>query len=208
VIADVRNGQRLTDSPSPEIYMLARPDAWSPFISRLSLRTTASPEVAAGALRQIAADIDPRQLVTIQTGNALLTAMTARPRFITWLLTAFAALALLLAAAGLYSVASYLVAQRRHDLGVRIAVGAAPRDLARQTVGESGRWILAGALLGSALGWMGTRALQSQLYEVEALDPRAWAGALLALAMVLVMAVFRPAYRAAHVDPVAALRGN
>jgi hypothetical protein len=188
--------------------MMARPDAWSPFISRLSLRTTATPEVAADALRQIAADIDPRQLVTIQTGNALLAAMTARTRFVTWLLTAFAALALLLAAAGLYSVASYLVTQRRRDLGVRIAVGAAPRDLARQTIGESGRWILAGALLGSALGWMGTRALQSQLYGVEALDPGAWAGALLALAMVLVMAVFRPAYRAAHVDPVAALRGD
>ena len=105
-------------------------------------------------------------------------------------------------------MASYLVTQRRRDIGVRIALGASPRDVARQVVGEAGRWIIGGALVGSALGWMGTRALQSQLYQVQALDPWSWTGALLALAVVLVIAVFRPAYRAAHVDPVAALRAD
>jgi ABC-type antimicrobial peptide transport system permease subunit len=108
----------------------------------------------------------------------------------------------------LYSVASYLVLQRRRDIGVRIAIGASPRDVARQVVGEAGRWIISGAVIGSALGWMGTRVLQSQLYEVRALDPLSWTGALLALAMVLVIAVFRPAYHAAHVDPVTALRSE
>ena len=174
----------------------------------LSLRTTASPAEAAAFLRQIAVDLDPSQLVIIQTGEELFTTATAQPRFITSLLTAFAALALLLAAAGLYSVASYLVSQRRRDIGVRIAIGASPRDVARQVVGEAGRWIIGGAVAGSALGWMGTRALKSQLYQVEALDPGSWAGALLALAVVLVMAVFSPAYRAAHVDPVTALRSE
>jgi ABC-type antimicrobial peptide transport system permease subunit len=100
------------------------------------------------------------------------------------------------------------VTQRRRDIGVRMALGAAPRDVARQVVGEAGRWILADALLGCALGWIGTRALQAQLYEVEALDPWSWTTALLALALVLVTAVFRPAYRAAHVDPIAALRAD
>jgi predicted permease len=208
VFADVRNGQGLTDEPSPEAYMIIQRDAWSPFISRLSLRTTARPVDAAAYLRQIAADLDPQQLVTIQTGDELLTLLTARPRFLAWLLTAFAGLALLLAASGLYSVASYLVTQRRRDIGVRIAIGAAPRDVAQQVVGEAGRWIIGGAAVGSVLGWLGTRALQSQLYDVEPLDPWSWTGALLALAMVLVIAVFRPAYRAAHVDPVAALRAD
>jgi predicted permease len=208
VFADVRNGQSLTDDPSPEAYMTVQRDAWSPFISRLSLRTTARPVDAAAYLRQIAADLDPQQLVTIQTGGELLTLLTARPRFLAWLLTAFAALALLLAAVGLYSVASYLVTQRRRDIGVRIAIGAAPRNVAKQVVGEAGRWIIGGAVAGSALGWMGTRALQSQLYQVEALDPWSWTGALLALALALLMAVFRPAYRAAHVDPVDALRAD
>src|SRR6185369_13461824 len=138
----------------------------------------------------------------------LLTLLTARPRFLAWLLTAFAGLALLLAASGLYSVASYLVAQRRRDIGVRIAIGASPRDVARQVVGEGGRWIIGGVIAGSALGWMGTRALQSQLYQVQPLDPWSWTGALLTLALVLMIAIFRPAYRAAHVDPVAALRAD
>ena len=146
--------------------------------------------------------------MTIERLDAQVTRLTARPRFTAWLLSAFGALALLLAAAGLYSVASYLVAQRRRDIGVRIALGASPRDVARQVVGEAGRWIIGGAVVGSALGWMGTRALQSQLYQVEALDPWSWTGALLALALVLIIAVFRPAYRAAHVDPVAALRAD
>jgi ABC-type antimicrobial peptide transport system permease subunit len=89
-----------------------------------------------------------------------------------------------------------------------MAIGAAPRDVARQVVGEAGRWIVGGAVAGAALGWMGTRALQSQLYQVGALDSWSWTGAVLALAIVLVIAVFRPAYRAAHIDPVAALRGD
>jgi putative ABC transport system permease protein len=213
VIADVRNGQALTDKPNPEMYIATRPGRWvnhlpvNP-IGVLSLRTTTRPADAAAVLRRIAADLDPKQLVTIQTGEELFTAATAQPRFIAWLLTAFAALALLLAAAGLYSVASYLVLQRRRDIGVRMAIGASPRDVAKQVVGEAGRWIVGGAVAGAALGWMGTRALQTQLYQVEALDPLSWTGALLALALVLVIAVFRPAYRAAHVDPVTALRSE
>ena len=217
VIADTRNGRALTDEPSPEIYFVARPGRWGGPMAgtafaavggHLSLRTTASPADAAAFLRQIVADLDPRQLVTIETGDEQFTLLTAQPRFIAWLLTTFAALALVLAAAGLYSVASYLVLQRRRDIGVRMAIGASPRDVARQFVAEAGRWIIGGALAGAALGWMGTRALQSQLYQVEALDPWSWIGALLALALVLVMAVFRPAYRAAHVDPVTALRSE
>jgi predicted permease len=219
VTSDVRNGAALTDNPKPEAYFVARPGRsggplapMAAFLGggagHLSLRTTAGAAEAAAFLRQIAADIDPRQLVAIQTSDEQLTRLTAQPRFIAWLLTAFAALALLLAAAGLYSVASYLVMQRRRDIGVRMAIGAAPRDVARQVVGEAGRWIIAGAVAGAALGWMGTRALQSQLYQVQALDTWSWMGALVALALVLVIAVFRPAYRAAHVDPVSALRAE
>jgi len=80
--------------------------------------------------------------------------------------------------------------------------------VARQVVGEGGRWIIGGVIAGSALGWMGTRALQSQLYQVQPLDPWSWTGALLTLALVLMIAIFRPAYRAAHVDPVSALRAD
>jgi hypothetical protein len=213
VIADVRNAEALTDEPNPELYFVRRPGRWVEMLPAnprgvLSVRTTGSPADAAAFLKQIVADIDPRQLVTIQTGDELFRTVTARPRLIAWLLTAFAALALLLASAGLYSVASYLVAQRRRDIGVRIAIGASPRDVARQVLGESGCWIAGGALLGGVLGWVGTRALQAQLYGVETLDPSSWVVALLALALALLTAVSRPAYDAAHVDPVTALRGD
>jgi ABC-type lipoprotein release transport system permease subunit len=213
VTADVRNGQALTDAPNPEIYFATRAGRWVVSLpgapgGQLSLRTAASPADAAAFLKQIVADIDPRQLVTIQTGDELFKTVTAQPRFIAWLLTTFAVLALLLAATGLYSVASYLVMQRRRDIGVRMAIGASPRDVARQIVGEAGRWIVGGALLGCALGWMSTRALQSQLYAVQALDPWSWVGALLVISLALIAAVYRPAYRAAHVDPVATLRAD
>ena len=217
VAADIRNGQRVTDAPEPEIYLLARRGEWGrPLmaglppsrVGRLVLRTAASPADADVALRQIAASLDSRLPVTIETVDQQTATLTEGPRFVAWLLAAFAVLSLLLAAVGLYSVASYLVAQRRRDIGVHIALGAAPRDVARQVVGETGRWIIGGAVAGSAFGWMGTRALQSQLYQVEALDPWSWTAALLALAVVLVIAVFRPAYRAAHVDPVVALRAD
>jgi predicted permease len=215
VIANIRNGQALTDEPSAEIYFVARPGRWGELYAGLSaprgvlsLRTTARAADTVAFLRQVAADLDPKQLVTIETSDDVLATLTAQPRFVASLLTAFAALALLLAAAGLYSVATYLVTQRRRDMAVRVAIGAAPRDVAGHVVGEAGRWIVGGAVAGAALGWMGTRALQSQLYHVGALDPWSWMGALLTLAVVLVMAVFRPAYRAAHIDPVVALRAD
>jgi predicted permease len=207
IATDIRNDQGVTQAPAPEAYVIARRDQWLG-TGYLAVRTAASHAGADAFLRQIAADLDPLLFPAIQTLDEQVARLSQRPRFIAWLLTAFAALALLLAAAGLYSVASYLVTQRRRDIGIRIAIGAAPRDVAGQVVGEAGRWIIGGALLGCALGLIGTRALQSQLYEVQALDPWSWAGALLALSLVLMTAVFRPAYRAAQVDPVAALRAD
>jgi predicted permease len=207
VAADVRNGPGVTDPPEPEIYVAARRGEWGR-VGYLAVRTTANPADAQAFLELITADLDPMLTVTVETVDQQVSRLTSRPRFVAWLLATFAALALLLAASGLYSVASYLVTQRRRDIGVRIAIGASPRDVARQVVSEAGRWMVAGALLGGALGWMGTRALQSQLYEVQTLDPASWAAAVLALALVLLTAVFWPAHHAAHVDPVAALRAE
>ena len=133
---------------------------------------------------------------------------TERPRFLAWLLSVVAGLALLLAAAGLYGVASYLVTQRTRDIGVRIALGAAPADISRQVVYEAGRWIAAGALLGCALAWAATRALEAQLYGVGSRDPLSWIAALGVLCAVLLLAVLRPAARAARVDPIEALRAD
>jgi ABC-type antimicrobial peptide transport system permease subunit len=91
---------------------------------------------------------------------------------------------------------------------VRIALGAPPGDISRQVLGEAGRWIVAGAVLGCALAWAGTRALEAQLYGVGSRDPLSWIAALGVLAAALLVAVLRPANRAARVDPMEALRAD
>jgi predicted permease len=210
VAADVRNGERLTDEPQGELYVAGyrRSEGDSSRTAYLAVRAGGSAVDSSAFLRRMVADLNPRIPVTIETVEQQVAMVTGRERFVASLLSAFAILALLLAGAGLYSVASYLVTQRTSDIGVRMALGASRRHVARQVVGEAGRWIAAGAVLGWAFGWIGSRLLQGQLYGIEALDPWSWTIALLALVMVLAIAVFRPAYRAAHVDPIAALRAD
>jgi predicted lysophospholipase L1 biosynthesis ABC-type transport system permease subunit len=173
-----------------------------------AMRTQAGPDDAIALMKQAVADLDPRVPVTPEPLDNQVARLTERPRFVAWLLSAFAGLALLLAAAGLYGVASYLVTQRTRDIGVRIALGAAPSDISRQVVREAGRWIAAGAILGCALAWVGTRAIESQLYGVGSRDPLSWIAALAVLSAVLLLAVLRPAARASRVDPMEALRAD
>jgi len=210
VVPDLRNAG-LTEAPQAELYIargrqdnvIARPRT-----GNYAVRTSASLADATAFLKQAVADLDPQLPVTIQPLEKEVARLTERPRFLASLLSAFAGLALLLAAAGLYGVASYLVTQRTRDIGVRIALGATPADISRQVVGEAGRWIAAGAVLGCALAWAGTRALEAQLYGVGSRDPLSWIAALAVLSAVLVLAVLRPAIRAARVDPMEALRAD
>ena len=173
-----------------------------------AVRTTSGADDASAFLKQAVADLDPLLPVTVEPLGKEVARLTERPRFIAWLLSAFAGLALLLAAAGLYGVASYLVTQRTRDIGVRMALGATPGDISRQVVSEAGRWIAAGAVLGCALAWAGTRAIEAQLYGVGSNDPLSWIAALGALCAALLLAVLRPAVRAARVDPMEALRAE
>jgi putative ABC transport system permease protein len=199
-----------TQEPEPELYTLWRPDGIASFGSTafFAIRTQATTADAVSFLKQAVADLDPQLPVTVQPLDEQVARLTERPRFLAWLLSAFAGLALLLAAAGLYGVASYLVTQRTRDIGVRIALGAAPADISRQVVGEAGRWIAAGAALGCALAWAVTRAIEAQLYGVGSRDPLSWIAALGVLGVALLPAVLRPATRAARVDPMEALRAD
>ena len=204
-----------THEPEPELYALWRRDrsdrAGGEFYSRVAffaIRTQAGTADAVAFLKKAVADLDPQIPVTVEPLNEEVARLTERPRFLAWLLSAFAGLALLLAATGLYGVASYLVTQRTRDIGVRIALGAAPADISRQVVGEAGRWIAAGAALGCALAWAGTQAIESQLYGVGSRDPLSWIAALGVLCAALLLAVLRPAVLAARVDPIEALRAD
>jgi predicted permease len=210
VAREIRNTGPTRES-EPELYTLRRRGSSSSFDSStafFAIRTQAGTADAVAFLKQAVADLDPKLPVTVELLNVEVARLTERPRFVAWLLSAFAGLALLLAATGLYGVSSYLVTQRTRDIGVRIALGAAPADISRQVVAEAGRWIAAGAALGCALAWAGTRTIEAQLYGVGSRDPLSWIAALGVLCAALLFAVLRPAARAARVDPMEALRAD
>jgi len=207
VVKEIRNGGPLREA-QPELYLARRAGYAGNVLRNLAVRTNADPAVTAVLLRQIAADLDHELPVNIQTVDRQVASLTARPRFVAWLLAAFAGVALLLAAAGLYGVAAYLVTQRTRDIGVRMALGATSRLVVLQLMGETVRWIVAGLFLGLALAWASGTTLKSQLVNVSAADGVSWSVALLVLLVALLLAVLRPAARAARVNPVDALRAE
>jgi putative ABC transport system permease protein len=171
------------------------------------LRTAGDPEALAPAVRREILAIDKDQPVAdVRTMEGWLDESMARARFGTLLLGAFAGLALTLAAAGLYGVMSYSVAQRRSEIGVRMALGAQTGDVLRLVIRQG----LALVLVGVALGLLGalalTRVMKTLLYQVSATDPLTFAAIALLLMVVSWIACYIPARRAARVDPLTALR--
>jgi putative ABC transport system permease protein len=132
----------------------------------------------------------------------------AEPRFRTLLLGAFALVALLLAAVGIFGVVSYAVGQRTRELGIRMAIGARGADVVRLVLRGELAPVAVGLALGAVGAWAGTRVLASLLYGVSAQDPLAFAGALGVLAGAALLASWLPARRATRIDPVLALRSE
>src|SRR5260370_13574703 len=133
-------------------------------------------------------------------------ATVAQPRFRTWVIGLFAALALVLGGVGVYGFMSYTVTKRTREIGIRVTLGAQPEDVFGIVVGE-GLWLaLAGVGVGILAVWALTRLLRSFLYGVSAYDPLTFGGVALILTLVSVAASFFPARRATLVDPLVALR--
>ncbi len=173
----------------------------------LILRTGGDPEgLVAAARREILAIDKDQPVADVRTMESWLAESVARTRFGTLLLGAFAGLALILAAAGIYGVMSYSVAQRRNEIGVRMALGSQARDVLRLVLGQG----LALVLVGVACGVLGalalTRVMASLLYGVSATDPLTFAALALLLTVISMLACYLPARRAARVDPLTALR--
>jgi putative ABC transport system permease protein len=161
----------------------------------------------AAALRREIQSIDPGvTLAQIGTMEQALGLSVSQPRFDTMLLALFAGIALLLAAVGIYGLVAYSVAQRTHEIGVRMALGAAQADVVRMVVRQGARLAVIGIVLGLGGALALTRLLKTMLFGIGVTDTLTFAAAPLGMMLVVLLATFLPALRATRISPVAALR--
>jgi putative ABC transport system permease protein len=204
VIGNVRNAGLLADV-APVVampYSLA-----APLQRTLALRTDGDPRLLLNPVRAQVRELDPEQPL----GRAITLAEirgqeVSQPRFIMAIFTAFAVIGLGLAAAGLYSVLSFHATRRTHELGVRMALGAARGDVLGLMLMMGARLVVLGLAIGGGLSVASSRLLSSQLFGIKPADPIAYAAVVVVLGLVAFAACYIPARRAARVDPILALR--
>jgi predicted permease len=180
---------------------------WRPFSMQLAVRTASQPAGVTSAVTAAIHSIDPAQaVIDVMTMDDVIATSLSQRRFSMFLLAAFAILALLLAAVGIYSVLSFAVRRRVREIGIRVALGAEMKDILRLVVTEG----MKPALLGLALGVVGALALgrvvASFIYGIAAYDPLTFVAVAMLLAAVAFLASIIPAYRAARIEPTRALR--
>jgi putative ABC transport system permease protein len=206
VAGDAKNNG-LTEAGDPEYYRLRMKDAAQFGRSAVALfRTNLDAATLARWIRKQVASLDPALPVTVETMRDRVEKLQDRPRFVAGLVSIFAATALLLAAVGLFGVLSFLVTQRTREIGVRMAVGARPADIALQIQKQAGVWTGLGLAAGLAGSLALARTVRGLLFEVSPTDPRSLAAAVAVLVAVAALAAWLPARRAARIDPVVALR--
>ena len=204
VIANTRNAGLRTD-PLPVVVMPY--SVIAPVQRTLALRTAGDPNLLLNPVRAQVRAMDADQpLGRPITLSEILGQEVIQPRFTMALFSAFAALGLALAAAGIYSVLSFHVTRRTHELGVRMALGAPRRHVLGLMLTMGGRLVLVGLAIGIAASLASTRLLRSQLFGVQPADPLAYAAVAVLLGFVALVACYIPARRAAGVDPMVALR--
>ncbi len=204
VVGNVKRST-VTEEIHPEYYV---PFAQAPItMPYLALRVSGDPAAYEQSVTRAVAGIDNEVPVyrfrTVAGGVAL---ASAQPRFQTLLLTAFAAVALLLAAIGLYAVLSYMVAQRTHELGLRMALGAQRGNVLALVMRRGLNLACIGLAIGGIAALLLTRFIASQLYNVQAFDPITYVAAAAVLLLVSVCASLLPAARAASLEPMRTLR--
>ena len=204
VVGGVRHDS-LQSPPRPEMYVPFSQDPSSSM--NIVVRTAGDPAYLASALRGVVTALDADEATSaIRAMDDLIATSLAQPRFSALLLGLFAMIALLLAAVGLYGVISYAASQRTREIGVRMALGAEPRDILRLVVGQGLRMTALGLAIGLAGAFAVTRFLSGLLFDVTPLDAASFAGLPLLLAAIAMAACWIPARRAARVDPLISLR--
>lgn len=205
VAGDVRS-IGLDSDPTPVAYVpTAFAATWNPM--NLVIRTGSEPASQVAAIRSTLGSIDPNiPIYDVRTLDELLSSSLGSRRFTMFLLGTFAVVALLLACVGLFGVMAYLVSQRTHEIGVRLALGARPGDVFRLIIGRGMALASVGSGLGLAGAWAIGRFLESMLYQIRPSDPITLASAPVLLLAVALLACYVPARRAMKVDPMIALR--
>jgi putative ABC transport system permease protein len=195
----------VNDEQSAEIYIpyLQNPSS----LMNLLVRSTSDPLRLVPAVRHQVLAVDQDQpIYNIKTMENVFSESVAAPHVITSLLGIFAAVALILAAIGVYSVMSYSVAQRTHEVGVRMALGAQHQHVLRMIVGNGLKLVLVGVALGVTAAFAVTRVISNLLFGVTATDPPIFVAVPLLFIAVAILASYLPARRALKVDPIVALR--
>ena len=208
VAADVKNSG-LAVSAEPEYYRLRMRNADQLGHNGVALfRTSLDPETLTRWIHQEVSALDPALPVSVKTMRERVSGLSDRPRFLAVLIGLFAVFGLLLAAIGLYGVMSFLVEQRTREIGVRMALGATPRDIAILVQKRAGAWTGAGILLGIIGSLNLTWLVRGLLFGVSPHDPLSLAVGIGVLVLAAVLAAWRPSHRAARVDPAVSLRND
>src|SRR5256886_2509436 len=213
VVGDVKEDSLGQTRPTEALYwplsqMTAQPgETWRAFGMSLAVRTSADPASATSAVSAAVHRVDPElPVVHVVTMEGLISASLSSQRFNVLLLGAFAGLALVLAAVGIYGVLSYTVRRRVREIGIRMALGASHSDVLRLVVADGMKPILLGVALGLAAALALSRVVASLIFGVRATDPLTFAAVALLLVAVGLLATVLPAYRATRVEPVSILR--
>ena len=216
VVGDVRFN-KLDEPPRPTLYvshaqsMSSLPDSagGAPRTLAIVIRTETEPVATVSSIRELVKAYDPDiPLAHVRTMGEIVDASVSTRKFATMLLLSFGGAALLLAALGVYAVTSFAVTQRSAEIGVRVALGARSAQVVRLVIWQ-GMWpVLVGLTIGVVVAAAGTRVMQNLLFSVGATDPLSFAIAISTLLGVSLLANWRPARRAALVDPVEALRAE
>ena len=191
----------LHTEPRPEIYLPMRRHSMT-----LIVRTNGNPAQWAAAVRETVQRLDNRTAISMRTLEEMVDRTAFSRRALALLMGVMGAVALLMAAMGIYGVISYLVAQRTREMGIRLALGAQRRDLLKLVLGQGVRLTMFGVAAGLTLALALTRFLSSMLYGVSAADPITFASIALLFVGVALTASYLPARRAMKVDPITALR--
>ena len=206
VVGDVRD-RALSAPPSPVLYAFyrQRPGNGSNFSIVIATKT---PGPVMTSARQILRQLRPDVPVRFSRIEELVSRSVAQQRFMLFLVGTFGLLSLLLAALGVYSVISYLVAQREREMSIRVALGARAADVVRLVVGQGVVLVLIGAITGTLGAMVATRLLKGMLYETSTTDPVGFGAVIALLCLIAIAASYVPARRASRADPMDILRGG